>query len=330
MKEIIWSNEFVYYLGYLWADGTIYRTGIKLELKESDMIDIIDTLYKINFIKFREYRRTREGWSPQMSIYFCNAKLYDSFFSIYFKDKSKSSPKKLLEIIPSEYIRYFFLGLIDGDGCFYLSKDKKITQFSISSSYEQDWTHIEELFKSIDIKKYRINKRINKNGNSQSFIRVVNYNDIERLSNYLYPNEYEFGLKRKYDKCIEIIDNKPKYTCNNEDIDKNDLLNAIESINSINDICKYFKCSKKKILNYIKKYKISDNRFIQEERLKKDEYMNVNESKIFMSKFNLKSKNEWVSFCKNGNRPKNIPSNPFLFYKNDGWISYGDWLGFKK
>ena len=322
-NEIKWSKEFVYYLGFLWADGSIYRTGIRLELIESDSIELLGDFNKIDFIKFNTYRRVRNGYKPSMSIYFCNSKLYDKFFKIYFKDKSISSPSELLKIINPEFISYFFLGLIDGDGCFYLSKNKKSTQFSISSSYKQDWSHIEELFKLLNIKTYKINRRINKNNtNSQSSIRITNYNDILKLSNYLYPNGYEFGLERKYIKCKEILNNKPNYTLNNELIERDELLHIINSIKSNDEIYQHFKCSKNKIYNYIKKYKIIDNRFIQEKRLKKDNYMNINESKKFMSKFNLKSKNEWVLFCKEGNRPSNIPSNPFSFYKDYGWISY--------
>jgi len=41
----------------------------------------------------------------------------------------------------------------------------------------------------------------------------------------------------------------------------------------------------------------------------------------------LKSSAEWRKFCKSGNKPLNIPSNPASVYKENGWISYGDWLG---
>ena len=30
---------------------------------------------------------------------------------------------------------------------------------------------------------------------------------------------------------------------------------------------------------------------------------------------------------RNGNIPKDIPSNPNITYKNTGWVSYSDWLG---
>lgn len=179
------------------------------------------------------------------------------------------------------------------------------------------------------IKTYKINRRVNKNNaNSQSSIRVVNYNDILKLSNYIYPNGYEFGLKRKYDKCQIIINNKPKYTCNNEIILKEDLISKIDELKNIKEVSDYFNCSYSKIYNYCIKYEILREGFIKNKKLKYSEYMTYDESKKFMSNFNLKSKKEWVLFCREGNRMKNIPSNPFLFYKDNGWVSYGDWLGF--
>jgi hypothetical protein len=42
MNEIEWSKEFVYYLGFLCADGSVYRTGIRLELIKSDSVELID------------------------------------------------------------------------------------------------------------------------------------------------------------------------------------------------------------------------------------------------------------------------------------------------
>jgi hypothetical protein len=42
---------------------------------------------------------------------------------------------------------------------------------------------------------------------------------------------------------------------------------------------------------------------------------------------NLKSETEWRSYCKSGNKPDNIPTNPSYVYANDGWAGLGDWLG---
>lgn len=327
--DIKWSKEFVYYLGFLWADGNIRRTGIKLEIMKEDLMDILNDLLKIDFIKFNTYSRERNVFKPSMSIYFCNAKLYDSFFSIYFKDKSSSSPDKLLEIIPENFIRYFFNGLIDGDGNFYVSENLKIKQFNISSTFDQDWSYLESIFEKLNIKKYEIRKSENKKGKS-SVIRISNYDDIFKLYKFIYPNEFEIGLRRKYEKCKIIINNKPNITINNSFIDKDELINKINELSDIRNVAHYFHCSYKKIYRYCKEYNIQSEGFYQNKRLNKNEYLSLEDSKNIMIKIGLVSKKEWVEFCKNNRRPKNIPSNPFLFYKNDGWISYGDWLGFEK
>ena len=46
---------------------------------------------------------------------------------------------------------------------------------------------------------------------------------------------------------------------------------------------------------------------------------------------NLKSQEEWQEWSlKSGERPPEIPSNPAQFYKDEGWLSWGDFLGFNK
>ena len=47
----------------------------------------------------------------------------------------------------------------------------------------------------------------------------------------------------------------------------------------------------------------------------------------FVRKLGIKSKSEWEEYCKSGNKPDDIPSDPSVIYKNKGWIGYGDWLG---
>jgi hypothetical protein len=51
-----------------------------------------------------------------------------------------------------------------------------------------------------------------------------------------------------------------------------------------------------------------------------------NEARKFIQSLNLKNVNEWVEYCKSGNKPKDIPSTPRKVYKNM-WKGYGDWLG---
>ena len=60
--------------------------------------------------------------------------------------------------------------------------------------------------------------------------------------------------------------------------------------------------------------------------LKGRRYKTFEEARKRVHNLNLGSLSNWLEFCKSGNKPQDIPSNPAQVYSND-WISYGDWLG---
>ncbi len=57
------------------------------------------------------------------------------------------------------------------------------------------------------------------------------------------------------------------------------------------------------------------------------EYRSFDKARAFARSLNLKNVKEWNKYCDSGKRPKDIPRNPSQTYKDEGWISYGDWLG---
>jgi hypothetical protein len=252
---IEYNKEFCYLLGFLWSDGYIERYRIGIEILSDDAKDIVSDIKSIKFLNICESSRVRKGRRPQTNIYFCSSKIYDSYFSKYYSNKSVDSPIKLLEVIPNDLKRYFYLGLIDGDGCFYFNEKNKTRQFYVTSSFEQDWSHMVNLFNDIGIFQYEIRKVENKNGNKSSFIRVKKYDEIKRLFKYLYPGGYEFGLKRKYDKCKLIVDNHVIGN-NTSKINIEELTNKIDSGLSILEVAKIFECGWRKIYNCCKKNNI--------------------------------------------------------------------------
>jgi hypothetical protein len=50
--------------------------------------------------------------------------------------------------------------------------------------------------------------------------------------------------------------------------------------------------------------------------------------RAYARKLKLKTQKEWEAWSKSGQRPSNIPSSPDKTYRNDGWISFPDWLGY--
>ena len=110
------------------------------------------------------------------------------------------SADRILKNIPSHLYKYWYRGLIDGDGCWYINEKNYNYQFSLAGSYKQDWSYFEHLLNKLKIK-YSVQRRI-QNNNKSSCIRITNKHGIIKLGNFIY-NNYKIdniGLKRKYDK----------------------------------------------------------------------------------------------------------------------------------
>jgi superfamily II DNA or RNA helicase len=57
------------------------------------------------------------------------------------------------------------------------------------------------------------------------------------------------------------------------------------------------------------------------------EYRSFEQARELVRGRGLKNVREWEEWCKRGDRPADIPSNPQRRYKNKGWAGWGDWLG---
>ena len=56
-------------------------------------------------------------------------------------------------------------------------------------------------------------------------------------------------------------------------------------------------------------------------------YLSFEEARAYVHKLMLKSSAEWGTWSISGGRPANIPSTPFLIYRDQGWVSMPDFLG---
>jgi len=60
----------------------------------------------------------------------------------------------------------------------------------------------------------------------------------------------------------------------------------------------------------------------------KKEFWSCQQAKEYLATLNIKSKNQFVTLCKNGTIPPEIPRDPMTYYgKNETWVSYRDFLG---
>ncbi len=59
------------------------------------------------------------------------------------------------------------------------------------------------------------------------------------------------------------------------------------------------------------------------------QYISFDEARNYVRSLCLKRKCEWVELVESGKIPSSLPSTPHHVYKDNGWISYRDFLGFK-
>lgn len=202
------NPEIIYFLGLFWADGFMYRnknnSTIGIGIVEEDMVVIESHLDKIGKWTKRVNKKKKEStWKPTKTILTNNKRIFDFLLENDYGDKSSVSADKIISKIPKNLLHYFFRGLSDGDGCFYVNKPKKGStqrQFSISSTKEQDWSYVESLFQELNIK-YSISR-----SNNGSQIRITNKKGIILFGEYIYKGYHSdmIGLNRKYDKYCGI------------------------------------------------------------------------------------------------------------------------------
>lgn len=206
------TKEVAYFLGYFWADGYIQKEKSNLQRASLIRLEIAREDYEIIkpiFDKIGDWSvsfRQRQKHHKEVAIISTNNRNLLNFLKENgYSEKSHLSACKITSKIPVELRPLFFRGLIDGDG--YVRFDPKYYSrlITITSRIEQDWSYMEDVMKSLNIK-YAIYKHTGKKG-SYSIISVNGDNTL-KFGKYLYDSyeEDKIGLPRKYLKYKEMID----------------------------------------------------------------------------------------------------------------------------
>ncbi|XRA96633.1 methyltransferase domain-containing protein [Pycnococcus provasolii] len=66
----------------------------------------------------------------------------------------------------------------------------------------------------------------------------------------------------------------------------------------------------------------------QAQKRKESKFRSFEDARTYVRTLGLKSAKEWEAWKASGKRPCDIPSHPQTTYKQSGWLSYGDFLGF--
>lgn len=207
------TKESIYIMGLLFADGCIFSNETIGNKKNKILLNIVaedgDSLFN-TFCATGEWARhykAAKDRKKQMRISTSNRPLVHFLLDHGYCPNSKTSPNKLISLFPEHLKHYWFRGFVDGDGCFGFYPQKRVKMFSITGPYDQDWSFITDLFKSLLINTYSIRKEITKCGHKYSQMRISNKDGIIKIGKFIYQNfpSDTIGLTRKYDKWMNII-----------------------------------------------------------------------------------------------------------------------------
>jgi hypothetical protein len=198
------NKHLIYLLGYFWADGCLYikprSKQFQFGIQEQDGKEIeplLSSLGEDNLFSKR-YCQSK-GRNPEFIINTRNMEFCQMLDDFDFNQKSYCEPSILLKTIDKKMHYLFWRGFFDGDGSVCVSKKRQVI-VSFTGPHDYKWNFLYYMLDSLKIR-YRLDKRETKLGKN-SRVCFWRRHDAEKFFSYIYPNGYDFGLKRKYDKFI--------------------------------------------------------------------------------------------------------------------------------
>lgn len=199
-----------YILGFLFADGTIYKNFVKLNLIETDVDILFDIAkeifnekpYSIKEIKgeFKKWKNNREYYSkPQKSLNICRKKIADDLRKHGLIDKKtyKIRLPKLNKNLYSHFIRGYF----DGDGNIYISpKYSNNNRVHITSNNNFICDIQTLLFELLNMETIITKTQIN----NIDRLSIYGNNKVLKFLDWMY-DDAELKLERKYLKYLKMF-----------------------------------------------------------------------------------------------------------------------------
>lgn len=202
------TEEKAYWLGFLYADGSVGSTDnrIELGLAEKDLHHIEKFKHFINLDNKISYR-------PKLKSY--RYSFRDAEFKRILIEKGCVPKKSLIltfpteEQVPDNLIRHFIRGYFDGDGCFSNTDYCFMVEFISTENFIRGCLSKlpSTLRKDLKIKDVHRPDGAKKYG-------FYSYNDISVFLNYIYKDSTIY-LDRKYALYKDFIENGKK-SCRNK------------------------------------------------------------------------------------------------------------------
>lgn len=199
------TEEKAYWLGFLYADGSIHRNEVALGLHTQDENHII------KFKLFMEYEAPIKYPKPNCCrISITNKSIAEDLIEKgCFRRKSSILKFPTESQVPNHLISHFMRGYFDGDGC--LSKHVKRNRYSFSvlGTYEFISRYQDILIETCGCNRTKLGQRHPDRPNNNYTLVYGGRKDIKNILDFLYKDATVY-LDRKYNKYLQFINDYSK------------------------------------------------------------------------------------------------------------------------
>ena len=186
------TEKKAYFLGLLYADGSVFNNGFYLKIKDEDILqrlkEELDAEQPIKNVQYGEY-----------SCYLftvCSKKLSESLINHgCFQNKTYILKFPQIE---EKLIKHFIRGFYDGDGSLYINSNINSCKLDITSASIDILKSIRTIFTSITGLSGSLTKECK---NSNAWHLRVNGRKLSVVMDWFYKDATVF-MKRKYDKFL--------------------------------------------------------------------------------------------------------------------------------
>jgi hypothetical protein len=208
--DILVKDEWIWFLGFLWADGCLGKKAFSLELKEADFLEIWPILQEIGFKTYTS--RTRQAKYKQCCI--TTSQCVQTLRYFDFDQKSYQPPNKLWNMLSNKRRWLFLRGYFEGDGSYSphgkKAKDLKNQRYRITlnGSINYCYKFIFEFFKSHDIPLPCIERKSRVQRGKLRSYSILTWSKAEvvkQIFKLMYGERLDICLRRKKDIAVRYM-----------------------------------------------------------------------------------------------------------------------------
>lgn len=204
------NEEKAYWLGFMYADGSVYQNKVQFRLKSSDGYHIEKFKKAIESEHKMFYYKNPKTKVESIGLIFRSPKMVDDLIKLgCVKRKSLIIKGPNEEQVPINLINHFIRGYFDGNGTIYFTINKKYGYVCWRAGFSSTLEMCTFLKKCLDeyVKNVKITVRKYDRLTSNTyeiFFGKIKLDSLYDFYNFLYKNATVF-LNRKHNKFLEIF-----------------------------------------------------------------------------------------------------------------------------